>query len=345
MSISYTNSPTDTLLAAADGGGTDAVDAVTAWWESDTAQAWLVDRPIHVAIVLLVAFVAHWALRHLINRVANQAIKQGLSRVPLPQLGSRSSRSHRQLKNAAAQVEALERAHEDRRVSRIKTLAGVSRSAAGIIVWVWAAITILSEIGVDVTPLIASAGVIGVALGFGAQSLVKDFLSGVFMLLEDQYGIGDTVDLGNGVVGEVEDITLRITTVRDIDGALWYVRNGEILQVANHSDDFAVARIDIPLSLSNDVAAARQVISDSVNAVADSDEVGGLLLDRPNVQGITAMETDHATFRVTIKTLPGSQWAVQRAVQAHVWADMQAHDIETPYPNGIGITDDDDDKN
>mgnify|MGYP002651783288 CR=1 FL=1 len=108
-------------------------------------------------------------------------------------------------------------------------------------IWVWAALAVLSEIGVNVAPLIASAGVLGVAIGFGAQSLVKDFLSGIFMLLENQYGVGDTISV-NGVEGTVEEMTLRVTTLRDIDGTLWYVRNGEIIRVGNMSQDHAVAR-------------------------------------------------------------------------------------------------------
>ena len=190
----------------------------------------------------------------------------------------------------------------------------------------------------NIAPLIASAGVLGVALGFGAQSLVKDFLSGVFMLLEDQYGIGDTIDLGDGVFGDVEEITLRITTVRDMDGALWYIRNGEILKVANHSDEFSVARIQVPVGLSNDTEKAFEVIEDSVQKIAKSPEVAELLLDKPVVNGVSDFQPDYLSFRVTVKTLPGSQWQVQRIMQGRVLNSMNDAGVTTPYPYGIGIT-------
>src|SRR5699024_1758874 len=204
---------------------------------------------------------------------------------------------------------------ENRRVSRIKTLANVARSASAIVVWAWAVLAILDQVGVNIAPLIASAGVLGVARGFGAQSLVTDFLSGIFMLLEDQYGIGDTIDLGEGVFGDVEEITLRITTVRDMDGALWYIRNGEILQVANHSDEFSVARIQVPVGLSNDTEKAFEVIENSVRAAAKTPEVSGLILDEPVVNGVTDLQPDYPSSRPALHTLPCSQWHGQRICQ------------------------------
>src|SRR5699024_6423332 len=162
----------------------------------------------------------------------------------------------------------------------------------------------------------------GVALGFGAQSLVKDFLSGVFMLLEDQYGIGDTIDLGDGVFGDVEEITLRITTVRDMDGALWYIRNGEILKVANHSDEFSVACVQVPVGVSYATDKAIEVIEDSAQRLVKSPEVAELLLDIPVVNGASDFHPDYLSFRVTVKTLPGSQCQVQRIMQGRVLNSM-----------------------
>ncbi|MFR9871972.1 mechanosensitive ion channel family protein, partial [Corynebacterium striatum] len=230
--MSFPTTTASTALLAASPNAEQAVETVTGFWKNETTQSWLVDKPIRIAIILLIALVAHWLLRRLITKLADNSIKNG-----------RLKSQVRPRRKVAKQDTALAKTHEARRVSRLQTLASVGRSAAGIFVWVWAVLAILSEVGVNVAPLVASAGVVGVALGFGAQSLVKDFLSGIFMLLEDQYGIGDTIDLGNGVFGDVESISLRITTVRDIDGALWYVRNGEILQVANHSDHYSVARV------------------------------------------------------------------------------------------------------
>ena len=135
-----------------------------------------------------------------------------------------------------------------RRAQRAQTIASVLKSTTSIVLLIWVALGILNVLGVNIAPFIASAGVVGLAIGFGAQNLVRDFVTGVFMLLEDQYGVGDTVDLGDAV-GEVESVGLRVTTVRDIDGTLWYVRNGEIARVGNMSQDYAVARIEVPVAL------------------------------------------------------------------------------------------------
>ncbi|AMO92254.1 mechanosensitive ion channel protein MscS [Corynebacterium sp. HMSC08C04] len=306
----------------------EAVDNLTGLWENETTQAWLVDKPIRVAIILLIALVGHWLLRRLITKLADNSIKNG-----------RLKSQIRPRRKAAKQETALSKSHEARRVSRLQTLASVGRSAAGIFIWVWAVLAILDEVGVNVAPLVASAGVVGVALGFGAQSLVKDFLSGIFMLLEDQYGIGDTIDLGNGVFGDVESISLRITTVRDIDGALWYVRNGEILQVANHSDHYSVARVQVPVALSNDPDKAFDVISKTVEEAALDDAIRDDLLDKPDVNGISSLEVDHMSFRVVVKTLPGKQWGVQRKLQSKILNAMHANDIDTPYPQGVAFFD------
>lgn len=171
--------------------------------------------PIGIAIILVVASVAHWGLRRLIDNLCERNIEKGGQSAPrfLP-LGMMKAKAE------DARSEAMERTQEKRRVSRVRTLAQVGKSAVAIVVWVWAGLAILDKLGVNVAPLIASAGVVGVALGFGAQSVVKDFLSGIFMLLEDQYGVGDTIDVGDEIIGDVEDISLRLTTIRDMDGTL-----------------------------------------------------------------------------------------------------------------------------
>jgi hypothetical protein len=125
------------------------------------------------------------------------------------------------------------------------------------VVGIIAAIMVLGEFGVDLAPILASAGIVGIAVGFGAQNLVKDFLSGMFMLFEDQYGVGDIVDVGQAS-GTVETVGLRITTLRDVNGTLWYVRNGEVLRVGNKSQGFAVAVVDVPVAHGTDAAEASE---------------------------------------------------------------------------------------
>src|SRR5262249_4059174 len=134
----------------------------------------------------------------------------------------------------------------ERRRQRAQALASVLRSFVSISVFVIAIMLILGELGVNLAPLLASAGIAGIALGFGAQNLVKDFIAGLFMLLEDQYGVGDIVDLGEAS-GTVEAVGLRITTVRDVRGVLWYIRNGEIVRVGNRSQGWALIIVDVPV--------------------------------------------------------------------------------------------------
>ena len=328
-----------TLMASAPSSTSEAVDNVTTWWQDPTTQEWLIRVPLRIAMIIIVALILHWLVRRVINKLAQSSIeKKTIRNNPISKLTVPGRNNRKQKEKQEKQLDAMDKAHENRRVSRIKTLANVARSAAAILVWSLAVLLILDQVGVNIALLIASAGVIGVALGFGAQSLVKDFLSGIFMLLEDQYGIGDTIDLGNGIFGDVEEITLRITTVRDIDGALWYVRNGEILQVANHSDEFSVARGQVPVGLSNDTEKAFEVIDKSVKYNATTPEVADLILDEPVVNGVTDFQPDYLSFRVSVKTLPGSQWDVQRILQARVLNDMHEAGIVTPYPYGIGIT-------
>ncbi|QPK78795.1 mechanosensitive ion channel family protein [Corynebacterium lizhenjunii] len=349
MSISDTiflasTSPAGGTAGTAADAAADAADAVTQWWQDPTTREWLLEKPVAISIVLIIAMVGHWAAVHVINRLAKQAQESRTARKsgPLPALPlglgkplGRKKAARRETQSQ--QLEALDKAHENRRVSRIKTLAGVARSAVAIFIWVWAGVTILAQLGVNVAPLIASAGIVGVALGFGAQSLVKDFLSGIFMLLEDQYGIGDTIDLGNGIFGDVEDITLRITTVRDIDGALWYVRNGEILQVANHTDEYSIARVEIPVSLSANAHQAHKVIERAAQTGCEHADVTEMVLDAPEMLGMTKFDVDSVIYRVQARTLPGSQWAVQRFLQEHIWQAMHDEGIPTPYPFGKGV--------
>ncbi|WP_257160213.1 mechanosensitive ion channel family protein [Corynebacterium cystitidis] len=299
----------------------DAVESVESWWQDPVTREWVVERPLKILLILLVAAFVHWILVRLINRAARHNIEnQGKA---FPTL----------FRGTDGELTVQEKAQEERRKQRVKTLASVGRSAVAIIVWVWATLAVLDQIGVNIGPLIASAGVVGVAIGFGAQSLVKDFLSGIFMLLEDQYGVGDNIEV-NGISGDVEEVTLRITTVRDIDGTLWYVRNGEILQVGNFTATYSVARVQIPVALSADPDEVADIILASAQRAVDDDDWKGLVLDAPVLNGVTEFAVDHMSYRVSVKTLPGKQWAVQRQLNRRILDDLQEADVPLPYPNG-----------
>ncbi len=306
----------------------DAAGAVNDFWRNELVQEWLVQAPIKIAVILVVASVLHWALRRTVNRLADRNITHGgrKGRRLLP--GRGVQKDH----DATRQMEMMSVTQEKRRQSRVRTIAGVFNSAIAIVVWTWAVMAILSAVGVNVAPLIASAGVVGVAIGFGAQSLVKDFLSGIFMLIEDQYGIGDTIDVGDGIVGDVEEISLRVTTLRDIDGGLWYVRNGEILRIGNLSDGYAIARLQIPVGLDNDTEATLQIIADASREAVNDPRIADLVIEEPVINGVTDIQPDYVSYRVSIKTLPGDQWSVQRLAQAKVVNALRAHGVAMPYP-------------
>ncbi len=204
-------------------------------------------------------------------------------------------------------------------------------STAAVIIWSIAIIMALGEIGVNLGPLIAGAGIAGVALGFGAQSLVKDCISGLFMLLEDQYGVGDIVDLDEAT-GVVEKISLRTTVLRGVDGTVWHVPNGEVTRVGNRSQLWSVALVDVDVAYDSDLAAARQVILDCATQLIESDEWADSVIDPPQLLGVEALGADGITIRVTIKVRPGVQWGLQRALREALKAALDEAGIEIPFP-------------
>ncbi len=222
----------------------------------------------------------------------------------------------------------------DRSSQRARTLGSVLRSLCTAIVGVTAAIMVLAEFGVDLAPILASAGIIGVAVGFGAQNLVKDFLSGMFMLLEDQYGVGDIVDVGQAS-GTVETVGLRITTLRDGNGTLWYVRNGEILRVGNKSQGFAVAVVDVPVAHGTDVAETTMTASRVAQERVEQPDIADDVLEEVQTLGIESVTSEKLTLRLTVRVQPGRQFAVQRALNAAL-SDALGYTPTAPPPAGGG---------
>ncbi len=177
--------------------------------------------------------------------------------------------------------------------------------------------------------MLASAGVGGVALGFGAQSLVKDFLSGIFMILEDQYGVGDIIDTGTAV-GTVEEVSLRVTRLRDGSGVVWYIRNGEIVRIGNKSQGWSTATVDIPVSYSENLEAVIPLIREVVHAVDQSPEWHDVLLEEPQVVGVESITGGVVTIRVVVKTAPEQQYGISREIRERVKASFDAHGIKAP---------------
>ncbi|GAA3225161.1 mechanosensitive ion channel [Pseudonocardia petroleophila] len=249
---------------------------------------------LRIVLILVLAFLARFLLHRLVNRVVD---------------GAANARLPRRTPAAASATAPV------RRAQRARTIGSVLRSTISVIVLTIAAIMVLSEFGVNLGPILASAGIVGVAVGFGAQNLVRDFLSGMFMLLEDQYGVGDIVDLGEAS-GTVEAVGLRITTLRDINGTVWYVRNGEILRVGNKSQGYAVAVVDIPVAHSADIAEATALIGTVASERVTLDDVAEHVMEPVEVLGVDRVGPEGVTLRVTVKVAPGKQWLVQRALNA-----------------------------
>ena len=212
-------------------------------------QYWLVTKPLKILLILVVAFIVRYLVRRLIDR---------LTTLPGGRRGGKLPAMLRPLRERAPEV--LGSAVIERRRQRAKTIGSVLRSMATFLIYGLAFILVLGELGLNLGPIIASAGIIGVAIGFGAQNLVKDFLSGIFMMVEDQYGVGDVVDLGEAS-GKVEGVGLRVTTLRDIKGTVWYVRNGEVLRVGNSSQGYSVAVVDLPIGHDADIPASSELAS------------------------------------------------------------------------------------
>ena len=166
-------------------------------------------------------------------------------------------------------------------------------------------VMVLSELGLNVAPILASAGVLGLAIGFGAQNLVKDYLSGVMMMIEDQYGVGDAVDLGEAI-GTVENVGLRVTRVRDVDGTVWYVRNGEILRVGNQSQNWARTVLDVNVGYTEDLVKVREVLQDVAHGLWEDEDYQNIIIEEPEVWGVQDLGPDWVVVRVTLKTAPWS---------------------------------------
>jgi len=286
---------------------------------TDTGRDWLVDRPLQVLGYLVLAIVLRLCLHRMINRFTDNS--SGKSPILLRPLRDRSSGT---VKGAIL---------NERRKQRASTIGSVLKSAVSVMILTWFVLSVLDVVGVNVAPFIASAGIVGVALGFGAQNLVRDFLSGIFMLLEDQYGVGDVVDLGEAT-GTVESVGLRVTTIRDINGTVWYCRNGEVLRVGNMSQGFAVAVLDLPISHTANIEHACEVAERTTASLVKSGDFENDILEPPEMLGVNAVSADTVTIRITIKTRPGRQWAVQRRLHQDILEAFVDADIKAPYALG-----------
>ena len=321
------------LLTASTSDSSSSVGAPwDAWIKSGMPDApvWLQDltaASIGVGFILVGALIV-WIVGRLMIRAVTRSIDTGLP----------FRRTARQaLERARVELPPLDpqevRLEAERRRQRAGTIRTVLNSALVVVLLAVLVVMILDLVGLPVAPLIASAGIIGVAFGFGAQSLVKDLLAGLFMLIEDQYGVGDVVDLGPAS-GLVEEVGLRSTRLRSLDGTVWYVPNGEIARVGNMTRLWSRVFIEVRLGYDTDLDEARQAMLDAVTAAREaSEDVDKAILSEPEVPGIESFDYYSIAIRLMVQVAPVKQWEVMRHVRLQMRRIFDERGIRMAVPD------------
>ena len=296
------------------------------WTGSDSwagVADWVLAKPLAIALIIVVAII--------VSRVARWLIGRSMRRLGQP---GRRTKHLEKLRERTPDALLSSEEWNVRTEARVHTITAVFRSLATGFVWFVATVWILDVIGVNFGPLIAGAGIVGVALGFGTQTMVRDFIAGFFLVVEDQYGVGDTVDLGGEAKGTVEAITLRSTRLRDVEGNVWWVPNGQLTRVANKSHEWARALIDVVVPYQADL----DRVCDLMKAVADdltADERWAReVLEAADVWGVQELGSDGVVVRMVIKTRPGSQFGLLRDLRRRLKAAFDLAGIAFAYAGG-----------
>jgi moderate conductance mechanosensitive channel len=308
------------VFAATDPNSTldKAAQETGQWFDAMIQPAW------QIALTLLVGAISLALLRRFIKRTVRHLVDGA------PAVQRNAGRFTRGLRQDGGQAETSPLAAA-RRAQRAKTMGSALGSGATFFVGAVVVVLILGILNVDVGPLLASAGVVGVALGFGAQTLVKDFLAGISMLAEDQYGVGDVVDLGEAS-GVVEQVGLRVTQVRSLNGTLWYVRNGEILRVGNMTQGWSRALIEVRVLADQDVPRVQALLLEAAAEVAADPDLGPAIQGPAEVAGIEDLSAEGAMLRLLVKTAPSRQWDVSRALRARIRVSLAREGIDLALP-------------
>ena len=282
----------------------DTLRVAVETWRARLRPDWdaLIPRLVEVAIILVLAMLFYRFVRVIIRRVVEKDIEED---DPI-------ARRLRQ--------------------QRVQTIAGLLSNIAAVVLVIITMLTILGTFGVSIAPILASVGVLGLAVSFGAQSLVKDVITGIFMLLEGQFGIGDVIRLGDAA-GVVEKITLRTTVLRDVFGVVHTIPNGEITRVSNLTKAWSRAVLDIGVAYREDVDRVIAVLRDVGERMHADPEFGALLLEPPEVPGVESFGDSAVLIRMTAKTLPMKQWEVARELRRRIKKRFDAEGIEIPFPH------------
>jgi small conductance mechanosensitive channel len=280
----------------------------------------LLGTTLTIVAILVVALVVH--------RVVSRSIKRTLRTLHSGAVRERLGALRRRTPSALLETDEISLRAEQ----RITALTSVLRSVTSVVIFAIAGFMILGEVGVNVAPLLAGAGVIGIALGFGAQSLVKDFLSGLFILVEDQFGVGDIVDLDLQTTGTVEAVSLRTTRLRSVDGTVWHVPNGDIRRVGNKSQHWSRALLDIEVAYDTDIDHASAVIKRVADGLwRERDDI----LEEPDVWGVERLGINSVVIRLVVKTRPADQYDVSRKLRQRLKEAFDAEGIEIPFAQQV----------
>ena len=275
---------------------------------------WFIERGLTVLLILL----AGW----LVSRVVKRAIEHFREKIDRPSL-----------RDVGRDPLVSQEAEELRAKARADTLVTVFRSVALIIIWVFTGLLALGQLGINLAPLIAGAGIAGIAIAWGSKSAIEDFLSGLFMMIEDTYSVGDDIDFGKGR-GTVEKVSLRSTSIRTRQGVVWTVPNGKIAHIANFSQLWARAQVDIEVSYNCDLRQAMEVIRQAGQEMWEDPEWGDdELSEPPQVKGVQSLGESGIFIRVRAKTRSSVQWRTERELRLRIKEALDAAGIEMPFPH------------
>jgi moderate conductance mechanosensitive channel len=281
--------------------------------------------PGRILLVILVALIVTAFARRLVRRVTE--------RMREPTVSSRVGKAVGRTVGKGLFADRPQTAA--RRRQRADAIGGLLRGVILFLVWAVALFVLLEQLAVDVRPLLAGAGILGIALGFGAQNLVRDLLSGVFMLIEDQYGVGDVIDVGH-TSGVVEGVGLRVTRLRDVNGVLWHVPNGMIEAVGNMSQEWSRALLDVEVAYGTDVDHAKAVILGVAREMWEDDpEWSEVIVDEPELWGVEALTNTGIMIRLVVQTRPLEQWNVAREMRSRLLAAFAEADITIPVEQRV----------
>ncbi len=280
----------------------------------------LIETPIRVVAIIVVGLI----IRKIAHRTIDRAVRPVRGETPRLLRPFRERIQHSNFLESSGLL-------SERRQQRAATLGSVLKSAASATIFVICFLLVLSELKINLAPFIAGTSIIGVALGFGAQNIVKDFFTGMFMLLEDQYGVGDVIDFEKAS-GTVEAVGLRSTRLRDVNGTVWYVRNGEVVRVGNKSQGFATVVLDVPIGVTADTDVASRAMLDVANAMAAEDEWKPVFMKEPELLGVEDINREETVIRLTARVRPLEQWRTARELRRRIRDEFDRLEINTEHP-------------